>query len=85
MNTFVQAYIECALWSSTDDDGVSLDESKYADLMIAPETLIRFASDCERFQKDCEQFDLSDFSDRQVAHDFWLTRNRCCVQGCAAL
>ena len=81
MDNFGQAYIECALWSSTDDAGDPLDSSKHADTELSPETIARFKADCERFQSDyvrvLNEFDYcsGDFDDRQIAHDFWLTRN----------
>jgi len=81
LDEFTLAYIEAALWSSTDDNGHPLDANHSAD-DIAPDTLAKMAADCARFQ---EQFgDLIDsapdvsnaYSNREMAgHDFWLTRN----------
>lgn len=81
---FVQSYIESALWSSTDFDGVPLDDSKYANAELAPETLKRFEADCEKFQAESdaiinsvtEYHAVSSLSRQPIAHDFWLTRNR---------
>jgi hypothetical protein len=81
LTNFVRAYIECALWSSTDDAGVPLDNVKYADTELAEETKARFLADCERFQTDYirvlneHDYASGDFSEQQIAHDFWLTRN----------
>lgn len=69
-----QAYVECAMWSSTEDDGTPLDEN-YGPDDISLESL------------DSMRMDILDFIDgagalvdgmdpAQVGHDFWLTRNR---------
>lgn len=83
MNTFLASYIETALWSSTDDQGIPLDNSKYADTELAPETLKRFETDCTRFQTEyakvisgLDDSVLRSFPpDSHIPHDFWLTRN----------
>lgn len=72
-------YIECALWSSTDnaDDsgGAPLDKN-YGPEDIAHETLMQMKRDCEGFQDDnAELLAESGLSDGQAGHDFWLTRN----------
>jgi hypothetical protein len=76
MDTFLASYIETALWSSTDDKGIPLDNSEYSDTELAPETLERMRADCESF---CAKLTgttyLEDFDVTQLAHDFWLTRN----------
>ncbi|MCP3017426.1 hypothetical protein [Cupriavidus basilensis] len=75
IETFIEAYIECALWSSTDADGDPLDN--YASPEdIAPETLAKMREDCVDFYAANEQA-LEDWADdSQAGHDFWLTRNR---------
>lgn len=82
LTLFVRQYIECALWSSTDDDGTPLDNAKYSDNELAGETIARFVGDCTKFENACEQFPEFDavrngFPNRPsaIAHDFWLTRN----------
>ena len=79
---FVRSYIESALWSSNDGDGVPLDSAKYADAELAPETLKKFEADCEQFQAQYAKLisGLDDsiyrsFPEFHVPHDFWLTRN----------
>lgn len=75
MDKFTAAYIECALWSSTDDDGDPLDQT-YAIDEIHPDTLKVMESDCAAFQ-ETEATALNALgSDEQNGHDFWLTRNR---------
>ena len=78
MDTFTSAYCECALWSSTDDKGTSLDAAGYADTELAEETVAKFKADCERFQAENAEL-LARASEHQSTdrqgHDFWLTRN----------
>jgi hypothetical protein len=66
---FTRAYIECALWSSTDEEGESLDR----DYDIAPDTLHRMVEDCRQFQAN--HGELIAGNPTQAGHDFWLTRN----------
>ena len=72
MDEFTIAYIECALWSSHDDDGVPLDANYIVD-DIAPETVVHMQADCAKFQQE----NAEDIAGREQAagHDFWLTRN----------
>lgn len=77
LDEFTTAYIEAALWSSTDDfddaTGVPLDEN-HGPEDIAPETLAQIVADCADFQT-AHYDDISDDLSR-AGHDFWLTRNR---------
>ena len=50
LDPFTRAYVEAALWSSTDDDGTPLD-SKYGVEDIAPDTLTAMIEDCKQFQQ----------------------------------
>jgi hypothetical protein len=72
LDEFTLAYIEAALWSSTDDDDVPLDKNNdIGD--IAPQTLRRMVADALKFQSD-NWDDIS--ADLEGAGcDFWLTRN----------
>ena len=71
VDTFTRAYIECAIWSSTDDDSEPLDkEHNWTDL--ADETLAKMIADCERFQRENN---LDGYPRENAGHDFWLTRN----------
>lgn len=72
MNEFVQAYIECAIWSSTDNEGNPLDSSKNAD-NIAVDTLARMEADCAAFELTYGEL-IAD-NPARAGHDFWLTRN----------
>lgn len=86
MDQFTQAYIECALWSSTDNSdetgGEPLDRN-YSLSDIAPETLTKMTADCEAFQTanadhitDENMTHSGQYSsDEMAGRDFWLTRN----------
>jgi hypothetical protein len=80
LSTFARAYIECALWSSTDDNDEPLD-ANYSIDDLAPETLAKMQADCEQFEKEnaaaiAQYSEETDERDTQIGHDFWLTRNR---------
>ena len=73
------AYIECAIWASTDDSGEPL-EADADDL--APEALESLTEDVHNFLSVCwgdtwEGFSipLGDIAPEQIGHDLWLTRN----------
>lgn len=77
----IDAYVETALWSSTDDDGDPMDANYSAD-DIHPDTLERMRQDLGSFLlaniDDIESADVRTVEyDRieRAAHDFWLTRN----------
>lgn len=68
---FWEAYIECALWASTDDDGENLDDYTIDDIDPASLAKLReYALDF--FTANRELFGLHY---DQAGHDFWLTRN----------
>ncbi len=73
---FLWSYIGTALWSSTDENGTPLDDAKDRD-DLAPETLAQMEKDCIAFQaKAGRMIETLDQDLAQIAHDFWLTRNR---------
>jgi len=81
LDIFTMAYIECALWASTDnadDSGGEPLDSNYTADDISEDTLRAMIADCEAFQSD--NADLMEIftanQDRRAGHDFWLTRNR---------
>ena len=79
MDSFTDAYITCALWSSTDnltDSGGDPLDKKYTVEDIEQTTLARIEKDCRDFQtKYSELYTSGGWSDEQAGHDFWLTRN----------
>lgn len=77
LDAFTTAYIECALWSSTDESndagGEPLD-SNYGPEDITRVALLEMVADCRSFQADNAD-DLAGLDSEQCGHDFWLTRN----------
>lgn len=72
LDNFTAAYIECALWSSTDDDGEPI-ECSISD--ISSESLAAMVEDCSNFQSSFFDRYHTDWTSEQAGHDFWLTRN----------
>lgn len=77
-DAFTDAYIECALWSSTDNSdpetgGDPMDDN-YDVCDIAPETLASMVADCAAFQAENAN-DMAELDAQRCGHDFWLTRN----------
>lgn len=72
LDDFTWAYIDAALWSSTDDNDAPLN-ANYGAADLAPETLERFISDCKAFQE--AHGDRIAVDPALAGHDFWLTRN----------
>ena len=80
LDDFTTAFIECALWSSTDrsdDSGGSPLDDNYGPEDIEPGTLAEMVRECEEFQAgNRAHLDAAEMTDEQAGHDFWLTRNR---------
>jgi hypothetical protein len=73
MSKTLQAYLICALWSSTCQDDEPLDSS-YDISDFSPEFLKQAETDIELFESKAG--DLIDALDlEQIGHDLWLTRN----------
>jgi hypothetical protein len=79
IDAFTRAYIECALWSSTDnsdDSGGEPLDRNYSIDDIAPATLATMVRDCAAFQAEhADNLAECDGSDEYNGHDLWLTRN----------
>ena len=74
--TIFNAYVSCALWSSTDDCGNPLDDT-FSDSDIAPETFQQMRGGVSGFiGANSENLAASGLGDSQIGHDFWLARNR---------
>ncbi len=78
---FINGYIECALWLSTDNQDSPLD-CNYNRWDIAECTLEKMRADCESFFRsnwyliqddDVNQTKFARYE--RAGHDFWLTRN----------
>jgi hypothetical protein len=75
LSPFARAYIECALWSSTRDDGIPLDRDNSID-DIDSETLTTMAREADKFAlENAADIKLAHLSDKQAGHCFWLNRN----------
>ena len=76
-NDLIQ-YLETALWSSTDfsdgTDGEPLDNNYGID-DLDPKFIEQSKEDLCKFREMAGEL-LDDLDSEQVAHDFWLTRNR---------
>ena len=73
LDTVVTAYLECALWSSTGEEGEPLDDTYSMD-DFAPEATQAARVACADFLA-MNRDDLESLDAAQVGHDFWLTRN----------
>jgi hypothetical protein len=69
LERFVAAYIEAALFSSTDHNDEPLDAGNYE---LADETIQKMQADCLRFW--CANEDDIGDDIEHAGHDFWLTR-----------
>jgi hypothetical protein len=84
MQSFFDAYVEAALWSSTDDKDEPLDQN-YVPADIDRATFEKMRADCDQFQQENEADLIAENTstrygvDAQAGHDFWLTR---CEHGC---
>ena len=83
LNDFTQAYIECALWASIDDNDDPLD-SNYSIDDIEPDSMEKIIAECEEFQYSwantlaeyCKLYQHPEYTSMSLAgHDYWLTRN----------
>lgn len=80
MDSFLGAYVDCALWDTCDDNDVPLDKNYSLD-DISEKCLKQMKEDCEAFQVDNATLLLiyEIRTGRNMAfagHDFWLTRER---------
>jgi hypothetical protein len=83
IDDFTRAYVECALWSTTDEStpaGGEPMDANYSLNDIDVDTLTRMAEDCARFQAenaaDLELYDHPRWTAAELGgHDLWLTRN----------
>lgn len=78
---FIDGYMECAIWASTDNKGEPLDRKGFS---LTNKAKAQMRRDCKTFLKCCKsllvdenrRFTLRGFSlFSRAGHDFWLTRN----------
>jgi hypothetical protein len=77
LETFVDAYIECALWSSNDESTPSGGEpmdANYDPADLSQEVRAQMVTECADFI-EANLADLADMPADSAGHDFWLTRN----------
>ncbi len=74
LTKFEQGFLECALWSSYDDDVNPLDD-RFNILDFSEECLKSLLQDCKNFQEENLLLLAAAGDDAQNGHDFWLTRN----------
>ena len=73
----LDAYLECALWASADDDGEPIDVT-YSVTDIAPESILAAETDVSNFMHLLADEGIAwgdKMSPAQLGHDLWLTRN----------
>lgn len=68
---FLDAYITAALWSSSDDNDIPLDQA-YTAGDISGDLMDKMIEDCAAFLAKAE---IPNHLLLQAGHDFWLTRN----------
>lgn len=73
----LEDYIQCALWSSTDDQGEPLDD---LDAELDETARQQMNADLSAFFDEVDairaKYEGEEFPNpEQIAHDFWLTRN----------
>ena len=74
-DAFFDAYVECALWSSLDENGHNLDDN-YTSRDIDVYSLAVMRLQCDRFQKNNQGLlDKSGLAIDRLGHNFWLSRN----------
>lgn len=68
-------YLKCALWSSNDEDGVSLDSEQYKTYELDDYIRLSSVKDILKFMSKAQNYLNDKATLDQVGHDFWLTRN----------
>lgn len=72
----LEAYIETAIWSSTDYDGQPLDDLGISIEHLNQEFLDQCRKDLDAFmEKALHLFTDEELDQGHIEHDFWLTRN----------
>lgn len=74
LDKFTRAYLECVLFSSTDEDGGDPLDRNYFVEDFAEESLALAIRDCLAFQDRMSE-SLAEGTSEAGGHDFWFTRN----------
>ena len=72
LREFTDAYIECAVWASTDWDGEPLDVGEW---VLSDDARSELGSQAEKFIQANSDLLEEHGNYTQAGHDFWLTRN----------
>jgi hypothetical protein len=78
LDDFFDAYVTCALWSSTDladESGGEPLDANYGPEDIEPETIEEMRADCADFIELAGMESRHNWNADSAGHDFWLTRN----------
>lgn len=70
----LDAYIECALWASIDDEGLPLDDLFYPS-DIDDDTRCQMREEIEQFVLMAQRYLTDDWPDEEIGHCFFLNRN----------
>lgn len=73
LENFVTGYIDCAIWTGTDEAGRRIDDQYDAD-DLSLDARSEMAADCEAFV-NANLADLARIDASQAGHDFWMSRN----------
>jgi hypothetical protein len=73
---FINSYIECALWASSDIDDEGKGPESLTGYVLAPETHEAMIADATEFYNQHHGLwqDVEDYGDTSAGHDYWLTR-----------
>lgn len=72
LQTVLDAYIECALWSTPASEWDGCEFLDQTDRSLHSKTLADMEADCKLFLSLMPE---NSIPDAQLGHDFWLTRN----------
>jgi hypothetical protein len=75
IHDFFMAYMEAALWSSTDQNTDEPLDKRYSISSISSETMDKMLQYCQNFILKTGDL-LEDIPAESAGHDFWLTQNR---------
>jgi hypothetical protein len=74
LDAMLDAYIACALWSSTGDDDEPLDAA-HGPEHLTDRARYKMRYDCAVFIGEAAPFLTDEWTDDRIGHDLWLTRN----------
>lgn len=72
--SLTNGYIQCAIWTTSDEEGKSLLDAGYTEDDLNPASLRAMQLDCLDFIFENRAL-LADLDPSSCGHDFWLSRN----------